>query len=88
MNMNSMERTEEYCGVEQEAPAVVESYRPPAGWPSRGEVAVSHLTMRYASASNPVIPDMSFHVPSGTRVGVVGRTGEALTWPRVFWRGI
>jgi ABC-type multidrug transport system fused ATPase/permease subunit len=39
-------------------------------------VSVSHLTVRYRAELAPVLKDLSFHIPPGTKVGVVGRTGE------------
>jgi hypothetical protein len=53
------ERTEEYCEVPQEAPEVVDDYRPPDNWPSRGEMTITGLTVRYSSSANPVITDMT-----------------------------
>lgn len=44
----------------------------------RGEVEFSHVTFGY-QASEPVLKDVSFHVPAGTRVAVVGSTGAGKT---------
>ncbi|ORX95055.1 hypothetical protein K493DRAFT_329810 [Basidiobolus meristosporus CBS 931.73] len=48
INMNSVERVREYMTIEQEPPAVIESQRPPQGWPSKGEISVKNLVMQYA----------------------------------------
>ncbi|KAK7205296.1 P-loop containing nucleoside triphosphate hydrolase protein, partial [Myxozyma melibiosi] len=74
-NMNSVERVEEFLEIEQEAPAVVESSRPPAGWPSAGAVVVSNLSLRYAAHLPRVVDGISFEVKGGWKVGIVGRTG-------------
>lgn len=73
--MNSVERALEYMNVPQEKPASIEERKPPASWPARGEICVRDLTLQYPSANTPVIQDMSFTIPAGTRVGIVGRTG-------------
>lgn len=77
MNMNATERTDAYCHLEQEAPAIIPSSRPPSpSWPSRGEISLQNLTLAYPSArASPVLHSVTFYIPPGTRVGVVGRTG-------------
>jgi ATP-binding cassette subfamily B protein len=40
-----------------------------------GALAFEHVTFRYAPDGPPVLDDVSFTVPAGTSVGVVGRTG-------------
>ena len=44
----------------------------------RGEVEFSHVTFGY-QAQGPVLKDVSFRVPAGTRVAVVGSTGAGKT---------
>ncbi|KAM3570062.1 hypothetical protein VYU27_007866 [Nannochloropsis oceanica] len=77
MNMNATERTDAYCHLEQEASAIIPSSRPPSpSWPSRGEISLQNLTLAYPSArASPVLHSVTFYIPPGTRVGVVGRTG-------------
>lgn len=75
MNMNSIERLQEYMDLDKEAPAVIEGSRPPAGWPSRGEIEVSDLSLRYAPELPLVIKNVTFNVPSFSKIGIVGRTG-------------
>jgi ABC-type multidrug transport system fused ATPase/permease subunit len=48
---------------------------PGTGWPSRGEVEFRGLEMRYRPGLPLVLDGLSFAVPGGTSVGVVGRTG-------------
>ncbi|KAK7205781.1 P-loop containing nucleoside triphosphate hydrolase protein [Myxozyma melibiosi] len=75
MNMNSIERLVEYTDVAQEAPAHIESSRPPIGWPHEGSVEVTNLSLRYAPNLPRVIENMTFEVKPGWNVGIVGRTG-------------
>ncbi|KAI8866063.1 hypothetical protein GQ42DRAFT_181552, partial [Ramicandelaber brevisporus] len=75
MNMNSMERIEQYMKVEQEAPGIIPNCRPPASWPHQGEVVVRGLHARYAPEAPQVIKGISFSTRPGERIGIVGRTG-------------
>lgn len=75
MNMNSVERLLEYMDLDKEAPAIIPDSRPPAGWPSRGEIEVNDLSLRYAPDLPLVIRNVSFSVPSFNKIGIVGRTG-------------
>jgi ABC-type multidrug transport system fused ATPase/permease subunit len=75
MFLNSVERTEEYCKLDQEAPPVIEATRPPPGWPTRGGVEFDGVVLRYAPHLSQVLRGVSFTVTAGSRVGIVGRTG-------------
>ncbi|VVT55606.1 uncharacterized protein SAPINGB_P004665 [Magnusiomyces paraingens] len=75
MNMNSIERLQEYMDIEKEAPAVIEGSRPPANWPSKGEIEVHDLSLRYAPDLPMVIRNVTFNVPAFSKIGIVGRTG-------------
>ncbi|KAK9718409.1 Transporter of the ATP-binding cassette (ABC) [Basidiobolus ranarum] len=75
VNMNSIERVQEYMTIEQEPPAVIEGERPPQGWPAKGEIMVNNLVMQYSPEQPAVIRDISFHVNPAEKVGIVGRTG-------------
>lgn len=75
MNMNSVERLLEYMNLDKEAAAVIPDSRPPSDWPSRGEIEVNDLSLRYAPELPLVIKNVSFKVPSFSKIGIVGRTG-------------
>ncbi|KAJ3921180.1 P-loop containing nucleoside triphosphate hydrolase protein, partial [Lentinula edodes] len=49
---------------------------PPAHWPSSGELRVENLSAKYAPDDPEVLHGLSFHIKSGERIGVVGRTGS------------
>lgn len=44
-------------------------------WPSRGAVIFDRVCLRYASSRGLVLNHVSFKIPGGTKVGVVGRSG-------------
>ncbi|MFY1671394.1 ATP-binding cassette domain-containing protein [Plantactinospora sp. WMMB334] len=48
----------------------------PPGWPAAGEVRFENVVLRYAHDLPPALDGVSFAVPAGTKVGIVGRTGS------------
>ncbi|KAF7364934.1 Multidrug resistance-associated ABC transporter protein [Mycena venus] len=72
---NSLERIQGYINIEHEKPAT-ETGKPPAYWPASGDLQVEGLSARYSEDGPKVLQDISFHIKSGERVGIVGRTGS------------
>ncbi|KAJ3104877.1 hypothetical protein HDU96_008773, partial [Phlyctochytrium bullatum] len=72
MSLNAVERVGEYLEVEQEKEG---GMMPPKEWPSEGAISVKILELRYSPESDPVLKDVSFIIPGGSKVGIVGRTG-------------
>ncbi|KAF8904953.1 P-loop containing nucleoside triphosphate hydrolase protein [Mucidula mucida] len=72
---NSLERIQQYVEIEQE-PKATKQGEPPAYWPASGDLRVENLSARYSLDGPKVLHDISLHVKSGERVGVVGRTGS------------
>ncbi|EFJ52174.1 ABC transporter [Volvox carteri f. nagariensis] len=75
VNMNSVERMVEYNRYDEEAPAVIESNRPPKNWPTEGAISVKDLYVRYRAELDPVLRGLSFEISGREKVGVCGRTG-------------
>ncbi|EGF80018.1 hypothetical protein BATDEDRAFT_11954 [Batrachochytrium dendrobatidis JAM81] len=75
MSMNAVERVEEYSKLPQEPPAIVDTYRPPANWPTQGKIEVQDLTIKYASDLPDALKSISFSVQPCEKLGIVGRTG-------------
>lgn len=75
MNMNSVERLQEFMKVDQEPPSEIPENEPKTEWPTRGEIEVKDVSLRYAPHLPRVIKNVSFHVEPSNKVGVVGRTG-------------
>ncbi len=72
LDFNSVERVIEYLDVQQEAPAIVESCRAPAYWPSSsGNLVVEDLVVKYASHLPPVLHKVTFIVNPSEKIGVV-----------------
>ncbi|KAG2179922.1 hypothetical protein INT43_003709 [Umbelopsis isabellina] len=76
MNLNSVERVQEYLVIDQEPPYIVEDRQPAAAWPTTAAVEIKDLTISYAKDLDPVLKDVSFNVRPHEKVGVVGRTGS------------
>ncbi|KAJ6450393.1 P-loop containing nucleoside triphosphate hydrolase protein [Mycena sanguinolenta] len=81
MDLNAVERVVEYLGLPQEPPAIIESNRPPAYWPSNAKndtlIVAENLMVKYAPELPAVLQDVSFRLKAGERVGlIVGRTGS------------
>lgn len=75
MNMNSVERLQEYLVVEQEPPAAIPETEPRATWPEHGEIHVKDVSLRYSPDLPRVIKNVTFHVKHCNKIGIVGRTG-------------
>ncbi|KDR83052.1 hypothetical protein GALMADRAFT_57306 [Galerina marginata CBS 339.88] len=71
----SLERIQGYLDIDHE-PESVDSGKPPAAWPTSGDLRVENLSARYSQASPEILHNLSFQVQSGQRIGVVGRTGS------------
>jgi ABC-type multidrug transport system fused ATPase/permease subunit len=72
--LNSVERIKEYDTLEQEAPEVIESNRPPKDWPNKGEVVFKDACLRYRKGEL-VLKNINVNVEGEEKVGIVGRTG-------------
>ncbi|KAF5327412.1 hypothetical protein D9619_003959 [Psilocybe cf. subviscida] len=75
INSNSLERIQAYLDIDHEPPAI-QGGKPPAAWPTNGNLRVENLSARYSLAGPLVLRDINFEVKSGERVGIVGRTGS------------
>ncbi|KAF9620097.1 hypothetical protein IFM89_010747 [Coptis chinensis] len=74
-SLNAVERVSAYIELPSEAPGVIESNRPPPGWPSSGLIQFENVVLRYRPELPPVLHDLSFTVSPSEKVGIVGRTG-------------
>ncbi|EEQ37643.1 hypothetical protein CLUG_01766 [Clavispora lusitaniae ATCC 42720] len=75
MNMNSVERLQEFLEIEQEPPSEIPETEPRPTWPEHGEIDMENVTLRYAPHLPRVIKNVTFHVDSCNKIGIVGRTG-------------
>ncbi|XP_005407735.1 PREDICTED: canalicular multispecific organic anion transporter 1 [Chinchilla lanigera] len=73
-NIVAVERINEYINVEKEASWMTDK-RPPADWPSKGEIQFSNYQVRYRPELDLVLKGITCHIKSTEKIGVVGRTG-------------
>lgn len=79
--MNQMvcvERVTEYSKLEPEAALTCDrdSDDTIASWPANGSIEVHDLSVRYRASLPLSLDKVSFNVPIGKRLGIVGRTGS------------
>ena len=60
VSMNCVERMIEYAPMDSEAPAVIDSNRPPEDWPQQGSIRFENLVVRYRPELPPVLHSLSF----------------------------
>ncbi|XP_027190434.1 ABC transporter C family member 12-like [Cicer arietinum] len=74
-SLNSVERIDTYINLETEGLGIIETNRPPPGWPTSGSIEFENVVLSYRPELPPVLHGLSFTVPSTEKIGVVGRTG-------------
>lgn len=75
-NMVAVERIEQYARIQCEAPRKTDAERKISStWPSGGEIKLSGVKLRYRPGLPLVLKGLDLHIPAGSKVGVVGRTG-------------
>jgi len=75
-NMVAVERVMEYTDLDSEGDrhtSVDDAL--PKNWPSGGELDMKSAKLRYRPGLPFVLKGLDLHIPSGSKVGVVGRTG-------------
>jgi ATP-binding cassette subfamily C (CFTR/MRP) protein 4 len=78
--MVSVERVLAFGELEPEAPLEHEEDKAflENGWPATGSIEFQNLTVRYRQSLPPVLENVGFRIPAGSRVGIVGRTGSGV----------
>ena len=78
-NFVAVERIQEYTEIESEADRHTETDDGPAkSWPTGGEVVFKDSKLRYRPELPLVLKGLNIAIPTGSKVGVVGRTGKSL----------
>jgi ATP-binding cassette subfamily C (CFTR/MRP) protein 1 len=84
-NMSSTERVQEYSlNIPIERDVVYSNdggndglpLRPAASWPHSGAITFKDVELRYRPGLDLVLKGVSFLIPGGSKVGIVGRTGS------------
>ncbi|KAL1732291.1 P-loop containing nucleoside triphosphate hydrolase protein [Schizophyllum commune] len=75
-DMSSVERLVHYAReIEQEPAHYIPENKPPAPWPSKGEIEMKDIVMKYRPELPAVVKGVSMKIASGEKIGIVGRTG-------------
>ncbi|KAI5833117.1 hypothetical protein K523DRAFT_413569, partial [Schizophyllum commune Tattone D] len=75
-NMSSVERLVHYAReIEQEPAYYIPENKPPSPWPSKGEIEMKDIVMKYRPELPAVVKGVSMKVAPGEKIGIVGRTG-------------
>ena len=69
--VTSVERMLAYTELTPEAPPITD-VRPPEGWPSRGEIVFSNMSLVYPDTTEPVLRSAARPQRSIARLGYVG----------------
>ncbi|KAF5206640.1 Abc transporter c family member [Thalictrum thalictroides] len=72
----AFERMLQYTSIRSEAPLVIDTHRPDPNWPSRGEVVIHNLQVRYAQHLPLILRGVTCTFSGGMKIGIVGRTGS------------
>ncbi|XP_025407848.1 ATP-binding cassette sub-family C member Sur-like isoform X2 [Sipha flava] len=74
MYLSAVERTDEFATIP------IENYRSETiitrAWPSKGNIVLDKVSVKYDESQEPVISNISLHIPPGQKVGICGRTGS------------
>jgi ABC-type multidrug transport system fused ATPase/permease subunit len=75
-NMVAVERVQEYSQIRHEGLRNTElDEKLPPTWPTHGEIVFKGAKLRYRPNLPLVLKGLDLHIPSGSKIGVVGRTG-------------
>lgn len=75
IELNRFERVMQYATLPSESVAT-ETGKPPAAWPTDGDVEIKDLSVKYALDGPNVLSNVSFRIKAKERVGICGRTGS------------
>lgn len=85
--MVSVERIRQFTEIEPEAAWTIKDRQPPPNWPTKGNVELKDLQVRYRPNTPLVLKGISLNIRGGDKIGIVGRTGSGKsTLIQVFFR--
>ncbi|XP_069952910.1 ATP-binding cassette sub-family C member 12 isoform X2 [Cherax quadricarinatus] len=74
--ITSVERIIEYAyELPSEAPREIPSSQPPADWPSKGNIELKDVKLRYRPDLPLVLHGINASIKDGEKIGIIGRTG-------------
>ncbi|XP_071498097.1 ATP-binding cassette sub-family C member 9-like [Diadema antillarum] len=73
LQMNAVERVQYYTEVPTED---YDGIEPPRSWPDKGDINLENISVRYAKDLDPVLQEVTLHIPEKEKLGICGRTGS------------
>ncbi|XXG54117.1 hypothetical protein AAC387_Pa03g2081 [Persea americana] len=74
--MVSVERIKQFTNIPSEAEWEIKDCLPSPKWPTKGDVDLRNLQVRYRPNTPLVLKGISLSIKGGEKIGVVGRTGS------------
>ncbi|KAL6884691.1 hypothetical protein ACP4OV_010627 [Aristida adscensionis] len=74
--MVSVERIKQFTNIPSEAAWRIKDCLPVANWPTKGDIDVIDLKVRYRHNTPLVLKGITISIRGGEKIGVVGRTGS------------
>ncbi|XP_055943741.1 uncharacterized protein LOC129974949 isoform X1 [Argiope bruennichi] len=71
----SIERIEEYCNLEPEAPWDLSHEKLANAWPQNGIICFEDYSTKYRKNLDLVLKEINFSIEASEKVGIIGRTG-------------
>ncbi|XP_055943743.1 multidrug resistance-associated protein 1-like [Argiope bruennichi] len=71
----SIERIEEYCNLEPEAPWDLSHEKLTEDWPQNGIISFEDYSTRYRENLDLVLKEINLSIEASEKVGIIGRTG-------------
>uniref|UniRef100_J3LW13 ABC transporter C family member 13 n=1 Tax=Oryza brachyantha TaxID=4533 RepID=J3LW13_ORYBR len=75
-DMVAVERVNQYSTLPSEAAWEVADCLPSPNWPSKGDIDIKDLKVRYRSNTPLILKGITININSGEKIGLVGRTGS------------
>ncbi|OEL20416.1 ABC transporter C family member 4 [Dichanthelium oligosanthes] len=75
-DMVAVERVTQYSTLPSEAAWEVADCLPSPNWPSRGDIDVNDLKVKYRENTPLILKGITINIKNGEKIGVVGRTGS------------
>jgi len=73
--MVAVERLDQFARIPREALPVIPGSRPPADWPSQGQIEFRNYQLRYREGLDLALRGISLTIRPKEKIGIVGRTG-------------
>ncbi|XP_020113775.1 ABC transporter C family member 14-like [Ananas comosus] len=74
--MVSVERIKQFTNIPFEAPWRIKDCLPSPNWPTKGDIDIKDLKVRYRPNTPLVLNGITISIHGGEKIGVVGRTGS------------